>query len=110
MVDEEILNESDCWILELKAKVSDVAYQTKKVWVDKVRFLPLKEERFGKSGTLLKTSKMTEVSKIGDRWYPKKMIVKDALKIGKGTEIIFDKIQFDVKIPKVKFSKASLRK
>jgi len=110
VIGEEILNERDCWILELSAKVSDVAYQTKKVWVDKVRFLPLKEERFGKSGTLLKTSEITEVSKIGERWYPKKMIVKDALKIGKGTEIIFDEIQFDVKISAAKFSKASLRK
>ncbi|MFC1898183.1 outer membrane lipoprotein-sorting protein [Candidatus Cloacimonadota bacterium] len=110
VIGEEILNERDCWVLELTAKISDMAYQTKKVWVDKSRFLPLKEERFGKSGTLLKTSEITEVSKIGERWYPKKMIVKDALKIGKGTEIIFDKIQFDVKIPAVKFSKASLRK
>ena len=110
VIGEDTLHERDCWILELNAKVSDVAYQTKKVWVDKVRFLPLKEERFGKSGTLLKTSEITEVTKIGDRWYPKNMIVKDALKIGKGTEIIFDEIQFDVKIPAVKFSKASLRK
>jgi outer membrane lipoprotein-sorting protein len=110
VIGEAILNEHDCWILELKAKVSEVAYQTKKVWVDKEKFLPMKEERFGKSGTLLKTSEITEVLKLENRWYPKKMIVKDALKIGKGTEIIFDDIEFDAKIPKVKFSKASLRK
>lgn len=110
VIGEEFLGEFDCWIVELKAKVSDVAYQTKKVWVDKTRFLPLREERFGKSGTLLKTSDIIEVNKIGERWYPMKMIVKDALKIGKGTEIIFEEIEFDVKIPAAKFSKASLRK
>ena len=110
VIGEDIWKESNCWILELKAKVSDAAYQTKKVWVDKARFLPLKEERFGKSGTLLKTSEITEVVKIGTRWYPKKMIVKDVLKTGKGTEIIFDTIEFDVKIPANRFSKASLRK
>ena len=107
---EEIIDERDCWIILLTAKVEDVAYQTKKVWIDKLRFLPLREERFGKSGKLLKTTEIKEVFKIGKRWYPKNMVFKDVLKKGKGTEFIIDSIEFDVEIPKAVFTKAALRK
>ena len=107
---EEIIIERDCWIVLLTAKVEDAAYQTKKVWIDKERYLPLREERFGKSGKLLKTTEIKEVFKIGRRWYPKKMIFKDALKKGKGTEFIIDSIEFNVEIPKAIFTKAALRK
>jgi len=107
---EEIINERDCWIVLLTAKVEDAAYQTKKVWIDKQRFLPLREERFGKSGKLLKTTEIKEVFQIGKRWYPKNMVFKDVLKKGKGTEFIIDSIEFDVEIPKTVFTKAALRK
>ncbi len=110
VTNEEIINERDCWIVLLTAKVEDVAYQTKKVWIDKLRFLPLREERFGKSGKLLKTTEIKEVFKIGKRWYPKNMVFKDVLKKGKGTEFIIDSIEFDVEIPKAVFTKAALRK
>ena len=107
---EEIIEDRDCWIVLLTAKVEDVAYQTKKVWIDKERHLPLREERYGKSGKLLKTTEINEVFKIGKRWYPKNMIFKDVLKKGKGTEFIIDSIEFDAEIPKTVFTKAALRK
>lgn len=100
-----------CWILELTAKKGqEVAYYSRKLWVDQERYLPLKQELFAKSGKLLKTFTINKVFKIGTRWYPKKMTFKDVLKKGSGTEFIIESIKFDVKIPKIKFSKASLRR
>lgn len=110
VIGEEMINGCECWILELYAKLHDVAYQSRKIWVDKEKFLAVKEERFGKSGKLLKTTEIKEIFQVDNRWYPKRIIVKDALKDGKGTEIIFDEIKFDVDIPPFRFSKASLRK
>lgn len=107
--EEQILNRK-CYVLELTAKKKKVTYHRRKLWVDKERFLPLKEERFAKSGKLLKILTIDEVFRAGKRWYPKKMTFKDALKKGKGTIFIIDSIEFDVKIPKHIFSKASLRK
>ena len=98
------------WVLELEGKKEDLAYQKRKIWVDKERFLPLREELFAKSGKLIKTLKITDVFKVEDRWYPKKMIFKDEMKKGKGTEFIIDEIEFNAEIPAIKFSKASLRK
>lgn len=43
-------------------------------------------------------------------WYPKKMIFKDVLKKGSGTEFIIDSVNFNAEIPKHIFSKASLRR
>ncbi|MDA3813817.1 MAG: outer membrane lipoprotein-sorting protein, partial [Candidatus Cloacimonetes bacterium] len=75
-IGEKNFYDVDCWVLELTAITDDAAYQTKKVWIDKEKLIPLKEERYGKSGKLLKTTEILEVVKIGKRWYPKRMIFK----------------------------------
>ncbi len=110
VVDEEVRYERDCWVVQMDATVEDVAYHKRKVWVDKERFIPLREERFAKSGKLLKTTDMLEVFQVDGRWYPKRMEFKDVLKQGKGTEYIIDSIQFDQDIPEMMFTKASLKK
>ncbi len=99
-----------CYVLKLTAKIKKVTYNSRKMWIDKERFLPLKEERFAKSGKLLKLLTIDEVFKAGKRWYPKKMTFKDVLQRGQGTVFIIDSIEFNVKIPAHIFSKASLRK
>ncbi|MFC1694480.1 outer membrane lipoprotein-sorting protein [Candidatus Latescibacterota bacterium] len=106
---EEELNDRSCWVLELTAKKKDVAYHSRKVWVDTERWLPLKEERYARSGRLLKTMEMNEVFEVGSRWYPKKMTFKDMLSRGKGTEYIIESIDFDVTIPDHMLTKAALR-
>jgi outer membrane lipoprotein-sorting protein len=107
---DENIDGRDCYILELSAKKEGIAYYRRKMWVDKERYLPLKEELFAKSGKLLKTLVISEVFKVGKRWYPKRMVFKDELKKGEGTEFIIDSIEFDVEIPEYIFSKASLRR
>ena len=99
-----------CWILELTAKTKDVAYHFRKLFVDKDRNIPLKEKLYAKGGKLLKEMDLKDITNIDGRWYPKRMIFKDMLKTGKGTEFIVDTIQFDVDIPATIFTKASLRK
>ena len=110
LLGEETSGNRACYLLELIAKKDDVAYQKRKMWVDKERYLPLREERYAKSGTLLKTFVINEVFQLENRWYPKRMTFKDVLQKGEGTEFIIDSIEFNVKIPGYIFSKASLRK
>lgn len=106
----ESIGDRDCWVLNLSAKMDDVAYHSQKIWIDKERMLGLKQDLIAKSGKLLKTITITEVFKVEGRWYPKRMVFKDVLSKGKGTEFIIDSIEFDVDIPEYIFSKASLRK
>jgi outer membrane lipoprotein-sorting protein len=99
----------DCWILKLTAKKLSISYQSRLIYVDKERDLPLYEERYAKNGKLLKTAIVQEVMKVGNKWYPKKMLYKDVLKQGKGTQFIFNSIQFDIPVPASVFTKASLK-
>jgi outer membrane lipoprotein-sorting protein len=98
-----------CWVVNLTARVEDVAYHSRRIWVDMERWLPLREERYAKSGKLLKTTSITEVFWTGDRWYPKRIVFKDMLSSGKGTEHVIDSIDFEVQIPDHKLTKAALR-
>ena len=115
MYDAKITGEEDIdgrktIVMELTAKVEDVAYFARKMWVDAERFVPLKEDLFAKSGQLLKRSTLTDVQEIQGKWFPMKITYKDMLKQGDGTEIQMTSIKFDQEIPDYVFTKASLKK
>lgn len=108
---EGTLLERPCWILELKAKPgAEPSYHARKVWVDKERFLPLKEERYATSGKLLKSTEIQSVRQYQQRWVAERAVFKDALKNDGGTEFVITNIEFDAKIPDHVFSQAALRK
>jgi len=110
VIEEETFLDRPCWVLELTAKVEDISYHSRKIWVDKERYVSLKEERFARSGKLLKIFEVKEVRRIQNRWIPSHMVFKDALKSGKGTEYFIESIEFNADIPEALFTKASLRK
>ena len=99
-----------CWVLELTAKKPDVSYFKRKIWVDKERFVPMREDRFAKSGRLLKTTEVKSVSFQHGRWVADHVAFKDVLKSGSGTEFRLDSIRFNVAVPEYLFSKAALKK
>ena len=107
---EEKLSDRTCWIISLSATSADVAYQSQKLWVDKDRYIPLKKELYAKSGMLLKRMELSDVIQIQGRWFPKRILFKDVLKEGEGTEFIIKDIQFNAEIPDYILSKASLKK
>lgn len=107
---EEEFNNRKTFLIELTAKVSDVAYYSQKMWVDCERFVPLKQELYAKSGQLLKRLEMKDVNQVKGRWFPSIVIYKDMLKEGQGTEFKITKIEFNVNIPEYIFSKAVLKK
>ena len=108
---EGIVLERPCWVLELVAKSgANPAYHSRKVWVDKDRFLVLKEERFATSGKLLKTSEVKKIGQMHKRWVAEHAVFRDALKNDGGTEFVVTAVEFEPKIPESVFSQASLRK
>ncbi|MGC9472064.1 MAG: outer membrane lipoprotein-sorting protein [Bacteroidales bacterium] len=105
----EEVNGRPCWVLQLKAVTEDVAYASRKVWVDRERYIPLREELYAKSGTLLKKTEVFDVKRIDGRWFPCKIVFRDMLKQGGGTEFIIESIEFNADIPEHLFTKAALR-
>ena len=91
-------NNHESWIKEFK-DAAEIEY-------NKV----IKDALHPKSGKLLKKMELSNVTKTQGRWYPQKMVFKDMLKQGDGTEFIITEIQFDVEIPEYIFTKAALKK
>lgn len=110
VIGEETIDDRKTWVLQLNAKVDDASYDSRKIWVDTERYVPLREELYAKSGQLLKRTELKDVKKIDGRWFPTKMNYKDMLKDGKGTDFVVLDIQFDVEIPAYIFSKAALKR
>lgn len=106
----ETVDERECWVLHLSAAVKDIAYQSRKLWVDRERMAPVREELFAKGGKLLKRLELSDFKRIDERWYPMRMVFKDMLKTGEGTEFIVESIEFNVPIPEHVLTKASLRR
>lgn len=110
VVGEERIGERDAWVLELEAQRDDLAYPKQKVWVDKERLALLRGELFARSGKLLKRIEALEMFQVDGRWYPQRMLYKDVLKDGGGTEFVVHEIAFDQEIPESRFSKSALRR
>jgi len=112
--DAEVIGSEDidgrpAWVLELKGNVDDLAYATRKEWIDKERYIPLKEELYAKSGQLLKRSTLSDVVNLEGRWFPTTIVYKDMLKQGDGTEFKITSIKFNQNIPEYIFTKAALK-
>ena len=106
----EVLNGRECWVLDLKAKREDIAYDHRQAWVDKERYVVLRENLYAKSGKLLKSVDVREVMHVRNRWLAKSVLYKDVLKEGEGTEFHIDSVTLDADIPDYIFSKAALRR
>lgn len=106
----DTLRGRECWILDLKAKKEDIAYDHRQIWVDKSRFAVLRENLYAKSGKLLKTVDVREVMKVQSHWLAKSVLYKDVLREGEGTEFLMDAVTLDATIPDYLFSKAALRR
>lgn len=110
VVGEEKSGERLCRALMLTAGRADVACHSRRICMDKERFVSLREERYAKSGKMIKTTKVKNIRRIDGRWFPVEIVFKDELKAGEGTELIVGSVEFNADIPDYIFSKASLRK
>lgn len=97
-------------VLRLAAHDKETTYQTRKTWINPENKTILKEERFAKSGKILKRIIFKDYEKIGNRMFPRTMIFKDLLKENTRTMYKFDVIEFDVNIPARYFSQSILKR
>ncbi len=110
MTGEENLNGRTCYVVVLTAKVKDVPYAKRKMWVDKNRFIGLKEEMYAKSGKLLKESRVLEVKKIDGRNFPVKTEMINKLRKNSKTVMLLESVKLGVKIPASYFTKRHLER
>lgn len=99
-----------CYVVDLTAKVKDVTYYRRLVWVDKNLFVPVKEELFAMSGKKLKEMTMSDIKRFGSRSYPMYMSMRNLLRANSLTEMFVTKMQFDIPVPAKTFTQGNLTK
>lgn len=107
---KEVKESRPSYVVGLIAKVKNVTYYKRMLWVDKKTFIPLKEELYAKSGKLLKVSETEKIDKYGNRYYPTKSVLRNLLRKNSRTEFIITKAQFNIVIPAGTFTQRNLTK
>jgi len=110
LMGEEEYNNRICYILEATAvEGKEVSYYKRKIWIDKERFIALKEELYAQSGRLLKVSEVREVDEFEGRYYPVRTIMENKLRENTSTEFIVEKIEFNPEIDESIFTLENLQ-
>jgi len=111
----EIIREDEiegriCYVLEGIAKEGvKVSYYRRISWVDKERFVGLKEELYAQSGRILKETRINEIKEIEGRWTPIDSVMENKLRKNSYTEFKITQIDFNPEIPEDTFALRSLR-
>ncbi|MGP3778304.1 outer membrane lipoprotein-sorting protein [Halanaerobium saccharolyticum] len=93
----------------VKVPGKEVSYYRRVVWIDKERFVGLKEDLYAESGRLLKEARVLEVEEIEGRWYPVHMVMENKLRRDTSTEFIVNEIEFNPELPENIFTLERLR-
>jgi outer membrane lipoprotein-sorting protein len=105
---EEVFNDRPTYVLHLEAKRDDLAYPSRRIWVDSQYWLPLKEERYARSGKLLKTMVLSDIRRVGERWYSFRMELNNALQADTSTVLEILEMEIDIPIPSSMFTMRNL--
>ena len=110
IIKEEEIDGRPCYVLEGIAREGvKVSYYRRVSWIDKERFIGLKEELYAESGRILKETKVNEVQEIEGRWIPIDSVMENKLRKDTYTGFKITKIDFNPEIPEEIFSLQNLR-
>lgn len=108
LLNEEELNGKGCYCIESMPKGS--AEYTKRIsWIDKVSYLPLKEEFYDKQGELYRQFEALEIKDINGIPTATKRVMKNT-KTGHRTEVTFQSTEYNAGIGDDIFSERCLRR
>ena len=108
--EEEEVDGEPCYVLYLNEKEPGMSYPERRYWISKHTLLPVREERYAKTGRLLKVVRFEEVQEFEDRFYPTKIVMEDQLKKESRTEIVLEEVRFKISEPEGIFDRRNLRR
>ncbi len=110
IIKEEELDGRLCYVLEGIAKEGvKVSYYRRVSWIDKERFIGLKEELYAQSGRILKETKVNKIEEIEGRLIAVDSVMENKLRKDTYTQFIITQISFNPEIPEETFSLQNLR-
>ena len=110
LIKEEKVGDRDCFVVKSvpkDEKGTDYAY--KLLWVDKERWLPLKEEYQSKKGGLQKMFTANELKEVSGFWTITKRTMRN-MESGHRTEVTFEKVEYNLGMEDDLFTERFLKK
>ncbi len=107
---EEKAGNRDCYVIKSvpkDEKGTDYAYKLS--WIDKERWLPLKEEYQSKKGELQKVFTADEVKEVSGLWTITRRTMKN-MESGHRTEVTFEKVEYNLGVEDDLFTERFLKK
>ena len=108
IIKEEKLGENDCYVIKSAPKRGDVDYSYKLSWIDKIHFLPIKEEYYDRKGELYKVFTADEIKDVKGFPTITKRQMKN-LQSGHTTEVAYIKSDYNIGIEDSLFSERFLK-
>ena len=105
---EEKVGSRDCYVVKSTPKSTDADFGSKVTWVDKVTFLPLKEDQYDRKGAHYKQFTADEVADVKGLPTVVKRTMKN-LQTGHRSEVAYLKVDYDLGIEDSLFSERFLR-
>ncbi|MDR1351804.1 MAG: outer membrane lipoprotein-sorting protein [Treponema sp.] len=105
-----VLNNRDCWILDLAAKRRTESYPKQKLWIDKENGDCLRYELFALSGAKLKEYSLNKAEVFGGRRFPVEIEIRDLLRKNSKTTMIMRNVVLDRPIADSVFSTRNLER
>lgn len=101
----------ECWVIEMIPK-EDAAVVWGKIlsYIAKDKYIPLKQEFFDEDGDLVKSHLNSEVKMMDGREIPTKTIVQPADEPNKKTEVVLNKVEFNVNLKQQFFSQQNMKR
>ncbi len=94
---------ADSYLLELKAKEPDAAYDRIKLWLRRSDSLPIKGEFYTASGKLLRVAEYSDYRDFGGLKRPAKIVMKNMLATKRYSTMTFDTVNIKVQPASSKF-------
>jgi len=107
LVRSEVLNGRPCFVLESVPRERS-SYAKRVSWIDKERFLPLKEQFISEKGETIRTFSADEVQQISGVWTISKRTMVDN-RSSRRTEVVFRDVRYNVGLSDDVFTETALR-
>jgi len=91
------------WLLELKAKTPEAAYDRIRLWIGRADLMPVKGEYYTESGKLLRTAEFSEVKTFKGLKRPTKVLMRNQLAVKRWSVMIVDELDPKVNPPASRF-------
>jgi len=106
---EELVDGSNCWVVESIPKDPDDAYSKKISWIRQDALVPVKVEFYDRMGSLLKTLTASDINNEGEFWTTGKLVMINHSRDHK-TIITMDEIDYNLELNETMFTVPALER